>query len=129
MDTLQNLKNLSPSYAGFGHFGVVSGKKNFRDLLLEHESFMKEFRAAIIKFYGEKPETRYVFEQIMSINTSYNHWAIKLNQRVVPLCLIEEPPKADQVVAFGVPDVDDSLVTHACDFRNDRLQLRLVSAH
>ena len=65
MNTLQNLKNLSPSYAGFGHFGVVSGKKNFRDLLLEHESFMKEFRAAIIKFYSEKPETRYVFEQIM----------------------------------------------------------------
>jgi len=65
MNTLQNLKNLSPSEAGFGHFGVVSGKENFRTLLLEHESFMKEFREAIIKFYGKKPETRFVFEQIM----------------------------------------------------------------
>lgn len=65
METLQNLKNLSPFESGFGHFGVVSGKKNYHILLLEHESFMKEFRKAIIKFYGEKPETRYVFEQIM----------------------------------------------------------------
>ena len=65
MDTLQNLKNLSPSRAGFGHFGVITGKENFRTLLLEHESYMKKFREAIIKFYGEKPETRYVFEHIL----------------------------------------------------------------
>jgi len=65
MNTLQKLKNLSPSKAGFGHFGVVNGKENFRTLLLEHESFMGEFREAIIKFYSEKPETRYVFEHIM----------------------------------------------------------------
>ena len=65
MGTLQNLKNLSPSKAGFGHFGVINGKENFQTLLLEHESFMKEFREAIIKFYNEKPETRYVFEHIM----------------------------------------------------------------
>jgi glyoxylase-like metal-dependent hydrolase (beta-lactamase superfamily II) len=67
MNTLQKLKNLSPSKSGFGHFGVVNGKENFRTLLLEHESFMGEFREAIIKFYGEKPETRYVFEHIMPI--------------------------------------------------------------
>ncbi|MHA2289858.1 MAG: MBL fold metallo-hydrolase [Promethearchaeota archaeon] len=65
MNTLQNLKNLSPSESGFGHFGVVSGKENFHTLLLEHESFMKEFRSAIIKLYEEKPETRYVFEHMM----------------------------------------------------------------
>ncbi|NVM18810.1 MAG: MBL fold metallo-hydrolase [Candidatus Lokiarchaeota archaeon] len=64
MNTLQNLKKLSPSRVGFGHFGVIFGKENFRTLLLEHESFMKTFRAAIIKFYSEKPETRYVFERI-----------------------------------------------------------------
>jgi glyoxylase-like metal-dependent hydrolase (beta-lactamase superfamily II) len=64
MDTLQNLKKLSPSKAGYGHFGVINGKKNFRTLLLEHESFMKSFREAIIKFYAEKPETRYVFEHV-----------------------------------------------------------------
>ncbi|MFX0074404.1 MAG: MBL fold metallo-hydrolase [Candidatus Hermodarchaeota archaeon] len=64
MTTLQNLKKLSPSKAGFGHFGVVNGKQNYRKLLLEHESFMKEFRDAIIKFYAEKPETRYVLEKI-----------------------------------------------------------------
>jgi glyoxylase-like metal-dependent hydrolase (beta-lactamase superfamily II) len=64
LNTLQNLKKLSPSRAGFGHFGVIRGKENFRTLLLEHESFMKKFREAIIKFYAEKPETRYVYDQI-----------------------------------------------------------------
>ena len=65
MGTLKNLNNLTPSKAGFGHFGVIIGEENFHTILLEHESFMKEFREAIIKFYGEKPETKYVFEQIM----------------------------------------------------------------
>jgi len=65
MATLRNLKNLSPSRAGFGHFGVINGKENFRKILLEHEAFMKDFREAIIKFYIKKPETRYVLEQIM----------------------------------------------------------------
>jgi len=65
MATLRNLKNLSPSKAGFGHFGVINGKENVRKILLEHEAFMKEFREAIIKFYNKKPETRYVLEQIM----------------------------------------------------------------
>jgi hypothetical protein len=65
MSTLQNLKKLFPSKSGFGHFGVVNGKQNFQTLLIEHESFMKEFREAVVKFYSEKPETRYVFEHIM----------------------------------------------------------------
>ena len=65
MKTLQNLKKLFPSIAGFGHFGAINGKEHFRTLLLEHESFMKEFREAIVRFYAEKPETRYVFEQIL----------------------------------------------------------------
>ena len=64
MKTLKNLMNLSPIKAGFGHFGVLNGKNNVREIFLEHESFMKEFREAIVQFYGEKPETRYVLEQI-----------------------------------------------------------------
>ncbi len=64
MKTLENLKNLSPIKAGFGHFGVVNGKNNVRKILLEHETFMKEFRVAVIQSYSEKPETRYVLEQI-----------------------------------------------------------------
>jgi len=67
MATLRNLKNLFPSKAGFGHFGVINGKDNVRKMLLEHEAFMKEFREAIIKFYSIKPETRYVLEQVMPI--------------------------------------------------------------
>jgi len=55
---------LSPIKAGFGHFGVVNGKNNVRKILLEHETFMKEFRVAVIQSYSEKPETRYVLEQI-----------------------------------------------------------------
>ncbi len=65
MATLRNLKSLSPSKAGFGHFGVINGKENVRKMLLEHEAFMEEFRESIIKFYSKKPETRYVLEQIM----------------------------------------------------------------
>jgi len=65
MTTLRNFKNLFPTRAGFGHFGVVNGKENVRKLLLEHEAFLKDFRKAIIKFYGKNPETRYVVEQVM----------------------------------------------------------------
>ena len=67
MKTLENLKNLSPIKAGFGHFGVVNGINNVREILLEHETFMKKFRELIIKSYSEKPETRHVLEQIMPV--------------------------------------------------------------
>ncbi len=79
MTSLQNLKNLSPSKAGFGHFGVINGKENFRTILLDHESFIKEFREAVIKFYSKKPETRYVFEQIMPLLLSRTDLSIENN--------------------------------------------------
>ena len=79
MATLKNLKNLFPSKAGFGHFGVINGKENVRKMLLEHEAFMEEFRKAIIKFYSEKPETRYVLEQIMPMLIQRTDLAIKDN--------------------------------------------------
>ncbi len=67
METLEKLKKLNPkpSRAGFGHFGVVNGKKNVSEIILEHESFMKEYRAKIIEYYEEKPETKYVVEKIL----------------------------------------------------------------
>ncbi|MFW9899543.1 MAG: MBL fold metallo-hydrolase [Candidatus Thorarchaeota archaeon] len=65
METLEKLKKLRPVKAGFGHFGVVSGKANVREIVFEHESFMKEYRAKIIKYYEQKPETRYVVEKIL----------------------------------------------------------------
>jgi len=79
MSTLRNLKNLFPSKAGFGHFGVINGKKNVRKILLEHEVFMKEFREAIIKSYSKKPETRYVLEQIMPMLIPRTDLAIEDN--------------------------------------------------
>lgn len=79
MATLRNLKNLIPTKAGFGHFGVINGKNNVRKLLLEHETFMKDFREAIIKFYNKKPETRYVLEQIMPILIPRTDLAIEDN--------------------------------------------------
>ena len=71
MESLKSLKKLSPipSMAGFGHFGVVNGKKNVYEILLEHESLMKEYRAKIIKYYEEKPETRYVVNKILPFLT------------------------------------------------------------
>ena len=67
MESLENLKKLSskPSMSGFGHFGVVHGKDNVCEILLEHESFMKEYREKIIKYYKEKPETRHVVKKIL----------------------------------------------------------------
>lgn len=65
METLEKLKKLLPIKAGFGHFGVVSGKGNVREIVFEHESFMKEYRAKIVKYYEQKPETRYVVKRIL----------------------------------------------------------------
>ena len=64
METIENLKKIKPSTAGFGHFGVVHGRDNVRNLLLDNESIMKEFRSDIIKYYQEKPETKYVFKKV-----------------------------------------------------------------
>ena len=64
METLNNLEKLTPLNAGFGHFGLVRGRKNIKKLLLEHKSFMIEFREKIIKYYSEKPETKYVLNKI-----------------------------------------------------------------
>ncbi len=69
MNTIENLKNLHPLNAGFGHFGIVNGEKNIRELILEHESFMKKFRALVIKFYEEKPDTKYIVNKIMPFLT------------------------------------------------------------
>jgi hypothetical protein len=66
METLDKLIDVLPSYAGFGHFGLVSGKINIKELLIEHKSFMKEFREKIAQFYSEKPETRYVLNNVLS---------------------------------------------------------------
>ncbi len=65
MDTVENLKKIYPSMAGYGHFGVAHGKENVRKLLLDNELLMKEFRADVIRFYKEKPETRYIVSKVI----------------------------------------------------------------
>ena len=67
MKSLDKLKRLNPypKKAGFGHFGVVNGENNLRETLLEHESFMNNFRTKVIKYYSEKPETSHVVNQIL----------------------------------------------------------------
>ena len=67
MESLENLKKLTPLKAGFGHFGVVNGKENVRKLLLEHEAFMKKFRKEIIGYYTEKPETKHILNKILPL--------------------------------------------------------------
>lgn len=67
METLGNFKKIYPLKAGYSHFGLINGKDNVRELLLENESFMKEFRARIIEYYKEKPETKHVVEKIMPL--------------------------------------------------------------
>ena len=67
MRTLVNLKQLIPLMAGFGHFGVINGKKNVREILLEHESFMEIFKSLIIKYHDEKPETKYIVKKVFPL--------------------------------------------------------------
>ncbi|TFF97300.1 MAG: MBL fold metallo-hydrolase [Promethearchaeota archaeon] len=65
MDSLTNLMKLeTPLRCGFGHHGVVEGKKNIKYLLEEHENFMKDFHIKVKKFYEENPTTKYVFKKI-----------------------------------------------------------------
>ena len=64
METLDKLIDIVPSNAGFGHFGLVSGKKHIEKLLKEHKTFMKQFREKIVQFYSEKPETKYVLNKV-----------------------------------------------------------------
>jgi glyoxylase-like metal-dependent hydrolase (beta-lactamase superfamily II) len=66
METVDKLIDIPPSHAGFGHFGLVTGKKNNKELLVEHKSFMKQFREKIVQFYSEKPETKYVLNKLSS---------------------------------------------------------------
>lgn len=66
METLDKLIEVVPLNAGFGHFGFVTGRRNIKELLIEHKSFMKQFREEIIRLYKERPETRYVLKNINS---------------------------------------------------------------
>jgi hypothetical protein len=65
MKTLQNLRQLAPLMAGFGHFGVVNGRNNVYEILLEHETFMKKFKSLVIRYHNEKPETKYIVDKIL----------------------------------------------------------------
>jgi glyoxylase-like metal-dependent hydrolase (beta-lactamase superfamily II) len=69
IETLDNLRKLDPLKAGFGHFGVINGKKNVRSILLEHGSFLKNFRAKIVEAYQEKPETKHVMKKLFPLLT------------------------------------------------------------
>ena len=64
MKTTENLKNLTIQKAGFSHFGIVNGIENVKKVLIDHETFMKDFRAKIIEYHNEKDETRYICEKI-----------------------------------------------------------------
>ncbi|MFX1344032.1 MAG: MBL fold metallo-hydrolase [Promethearchaeota archaeon] len=70
METLDKIKNLAPLKAGFGHFGIANGKENIRELILDNESFMKNFRKYIIKYYKEKPETEYIYNKVRPLFAS-----------------------------------------------------------
>lgn len=64
METIGKLIKLRPQKVGFSHFGIINGKENVREILSDHESFMKEFRARIIEYHKELDETRYICEKI-----------------------------------------------------------------
>lgn len=67
MKTLKKLKNLRALRGGFCHFGYVNGVENVREVITEHELFMKDFRKKVIQYHGEKDETKYICEKITSL--------------------------------------------------------------
>lgn len=64
MQSIDNLTQLSPNSIGFSHFGYISGENDIQYLMKEHKSLMVDFRSMVVKFYKEKPETKYVFDKI-----------------------------------------------------------------
>lgn len=79
MKTLNKLTSIYPFKAGFGHFGIINGKENVREILIEHQSFMKKFKSLIISYYDEKPETKYILEKIMPLLTPRTDLSIEKN--------------------------------------------------
>ncbi|MFX1388471.1 MAG: MBL fold metallo-hydrolase [Promethearchaeota archaeon] len=65
MRTLNKFRQLNPSMAGFGHFGLVNGRNNVQEILTEHEVFMQNFKTLIVKYYYENPKTNYVLNKIL----------------------------------------------------------------
>jgi len=64
MESLANLIKLEANSCGFSHFGYLNKKENVREILLENQSTMKEYRSLVMKLYNEKPETSYIVEKI-----------------------------------------------------------------
>lgn len=64
MHSVDALREFNPLSAGFSHAGYILGSNNVRHLMEEHKILMKEFRKMVIKYYGENPKTKYVFEKI-----------------------------------------------------------------
>ncbi len=66
MNTLTNIKKLdTPLQIGYTHFGVVAGQENVKYILEEQESSVKDFRAKVVQYYNEQPETSYVFKKLI----------------------------------------------------------------
>ena len=66
MESLQNLMKLkTPHRLGLTHFGVINGQKNIKYYMEEHQKSLKEFRAKVIQYYHEKPETKYIFNKLI----------------------------------------------------------------
>lgn len=68
--TLENLKKINPKKAGFGHFGIINGQKNFQKILLEHENFMNLFETKIREYHEQKNETRYIVNKLLPLLSS-----------------------------------------------------------
>jgi glyoxylase-like metal-dependent hydrolase (beta-lactamase superfamily II) len=64
MESLVNIIKLEANSCGFCHFGYLNKEENVKEILLENQSSMKEYRSLIIKLYNEKPETSYIVEKI-----------------------------------------------------------------
>ena len=69
-NSLSNILKLkTPLKVGYTHFGIVHGKENVKYMFEEQQSFIKEFRAKVIELHEENPETKYIFNNLISYFT------------------------------------------------------------
>ena len=61
--SLSKIKANLPEWVGFCHFGAIHGTEDIQAFFKEHERYMSEFRAEILKAYQEEPTTKHVIEQ------------------------------------------------------------------
>ncbi len=75
MDSIAKLRALTAPRIGYCHFGAIQGTSEVAIAIQEHIQFMKDFRNRVKIAYEERPETRYIVDQIHPWFASRTSWS------------------------------------------------------